>query len=98
MAGRHVHPRGMPVSPHRLRAPGRADPPRGAGPIPPWGARSFALGPALEVCNLAGLVLGLLLGARELVLRLALALLLAAFTPQRRIVGQIARCLLRSAS
>src|SRR5439155_23983689 len=58
------------------------------------GCSIVASGLALEVRDLAGLLLRLLLRARELVLRLALALLHAALTPQRRIVCDVARGLL----
>ena len=53
--------------------------------------------PAFEVRHLVSLVVGAVLGAREFLLRLALALLLAALAPERRVVGQIAgRLLCRS--
>src|SRR5437764_12485225 len=51
-------------------------------------------GTPLEVGDLLGLALDLVLRAGELVLRLALALLLAAFAPEARVVGEVARSLL----
>src|SRR5919202_1342831 len=54
-------------------------------------------GLALEVRDLVGLAVGLLLRPRELVLGLALALLLAALLPQRGVVGEAAGGLLHTA-
>src|SRR6201999_1258572 len=51
----------------------------------------------LEVSDLVGLPIGLLLRVRELVLRLALALLLAALAAQGRVVGEVACGLLDAA-
>src|SRR3954453_4498404 len=57
--------------------------------------RPIDSGPALEVGDLLGLALDLVLRGGELVLRLALALLLAALAAQARVVGQVAGGLLR---
>src|SRR6185503_18271349 len=54
-------------------------------------------GLALEVRDLGGLVLDLVLGVVELLLRLALALLAGALAVQRRIAGDVAGSLLGAA-
>src|SRR5215207_10134818 len=51
-------------------------------------------GSALEVRDLVGLAIGLLLGVGELVLRFALALLLAPLVAQAGVVGEVSRRLL----
>src|SRR3954467_10106763 len=65
--------------------------------VGPPGSRAASVGLALEVRDLVGLALGLLLGARELVLRLALALLLLALAPGRGVAGEVADGLLGAA-
>lgn len=58
-------------------------------------ARSWVLrGLALEVGDLFGLFLGALLVLGQLLLGLSLSLLLTAFAPQRRVVGEVAGGLL----
>src|SRR5918997_7227 len=56
-----------------------------------------ASGPALEVCDLFGLAVGALLGARQLVLGLALALLHASLAARRRAVREVSHGLLGAA-
>src|SRR5262245_36766366 len=70
----------------------------GQGPAP---CRALALrerqvrsGTALEVGDVLGLLVGVVLGARVPLLLLALALLVAAFSPPARVVGEIADDLL----
>ena len=67
-----------------------------AGLVGPARPRRFAAlgGLALQVGDLLGLRVGALLVARELVLGLALALLLASLAAQRRVVGDVAGGLL----
>src|SRR5215208_3381042 len=69
---------------------------RGAHPERPGRRRVLGWlgGLPLEVRHLVGLRVGPLLAARQLVLGLALALLLAALAPQRRVVGQVSGRLL----
>src|SRR5438874_12322844 len=99
-AGRRVPraSRGRPVGapargPAQSRAPGR----RASPARPAAGPRGWASRLALEVRDLTRLLVGALVGAGQLVLRLALALLLAALTAQRCVVGQVARGLLEPA-
>src|SRR5205814_1485568 len=64
---------------------------------PPPRTFGWLVGLALEVRHLGRLVLGAVLSVCELVLSLALALLLPALAPQRRVTGEVARRLLRAA-
>src|SRR5688500_19776719 len=60
--------------------------------------RSGRLGAPLEICHLVGLLLGLLVGALELLFLPALLLFLSALAAQRRLAGHVSGHLLRLAA
>src|SRR5690349_17118664 len=93
------------ASPEARAATAARDPARSTAQGPPAsgllraaGPRGSRLGLALQVLDLASLRIGALVRLGELFLRLALALLLAPLTAQRRVVGEVARRLLEAAA